>query len=337
MINKNISDITSALNLTLLGDQNLEIKGFSPYDELKSNHISFSSSKVKSTFDINFPTDSVLIIDSKTPKALYENIKSNFIISDAPQSTFIDIINHCLPQKTYPKLISDKSEISKSVSIDSDTSVLPFSYIADNVKIGKNCIIHPFVCIYDNVSIGDNCIIHSGSHIREDTIINNNTVIHNGSVIGADGFGYIPDSKLGIKKVPQIGKVIIGENVEIGANSCVDRGAIGDTVLGNNNKLDNHVQIGHNVKSGQFCLFCGGVAIGGSSNIGNNVTFGGCSAVADHTNIPDNVRLAGMSALIGEIKEPGDYAGFPAVPVKHWRKMIVGLRKLPSLIKNIKS
>ncbi len=196
--------------------------------------------------------------------------------------------------------------------------VFPHSYIGENSKIGAGTIIYPNVSIYQDVSIGDTCIIHSGT------------------VIGADGFGFVWDGNQQFK-VPQIGGVIIGNNVEIGANCCIDRATSGETTIADGTKLDNLIQVGHNVNVGRHTVIAALSAIGGSSNIGSNVSVGGQSGFSDHVTVADGVSLAGRSGVMGNIKEPGVYLGLPPVPIKQGMRSMALQQRLPELFQRLRA
>ncbi|CAO2823682.1 unnamed protein product [Amaranthus hypochondriacus] len=188
-----------------------------------------------------------------------------------------------------------------------------------NVYVGSGVVVGPSVTIGQSTSLGYNVALSNCS-------IGDSCVVHNGVCIGQDGFGFFVDEHGNMKKKPQALYVRVGNHVEIGANTCVDRGSWRDTIIGDYTKIDNLVQIGHNVIIGKSCLLCGHVGIAGSATIGDYVTFGGRVAVRDHVSIVSKVRLAANSCVTKNINEPGDYGGFPAVPVQQWRRQVAALR-----------
>ncbi|OIV92586.1 hypothetical protein TanjilG_07577 [Lupinus angustifolius] len=196
------------------------------------------------------------------------------------------------------------------------------SVIAPNVVIASGTVVGPSVIIAHSTSIGFNVSLSNCS-------IGDSCVIHNGVCIGQDGFGFYVDGDGNMIKKPQTLNVIVGNRVEIGANTCIDRGSWRDTVIGDNTKIDNLVQIGHNVVIGKNCMLCGQVGIAGSATIGDYVTMGGRVAVRDHVSIASKVRLAAMSCITKDIKESGDYGGFPAVSIHKWRKQVASSRRTP--------
>ncbi|KAG6594649.1 putative UDP-3-O-acylglucosamine N-acyltransferase 2, mitochondrial, partial [Cucurbita argyrosperma subsp. sororia] len=206
----------------------------------------------------------------------------------------------------------------------------PTALIEIGAVVHSNTVVGASVRIGSGSVIGDAVTIGQSTRIGYNVALSNCTVgdlcvIHNGVCIGQDGFGFFVDEHGTMKKKPQMLNVKIGTNVEIGSNTCIDRGSWRDTVIGNNTKIDNLVQIGHNVIIGDCCMLCGQVGIAGSVTIGDYVTLGGRVAIRDHVSIGSKVRLAALSCVTKDIKEPGDYGGFPAVPISAWRRQIAKL------------
>ncbi|CAI0468128.1 unnamed protein product [Linum tenue] len=193
--------------------------------------------------------------------------------------------------------------------------------VGANVHIGSGAVIGPAVSIGGSTKIGYNAVLSNCS-------IGDSCAVYNGVCIGQDGFGFFVDDQGNMVKKPQLLNVRIGNNVEIGANSCVDRGSWRDTVIGDHSKIDNLVQIAHNVVIGRSCIICGQVGIAGSATIGDYVTLGGRVAVRDHVSVASKVRLAANSCVTKDISEPGDYAGFPAVPAREWRRQVANQRRI---------
>jgi UDP-3-O-[3-hydroxymyristoyl] glucosamine N-acyltransferase len=207
--------------------------------------------------------------------------------------------------------------LGDGVSVGDNSVVLAGVYIGNDVKIGKNCQLHPYAVIYDGVEIGDNVIIHSNS------------------VIGADGFGYKFRNGMHLK-VPQVGNVVIGNNVEIGANTCIDRGALGSTLIGCGSKIDNLVQIGHNTIVGNNVIMCGQAAVSGSCNIEDYVILAGSAGIADHVTIGKGAVVMARSGVAGDIAAGTQVFGSPAKDKRVAYKEQIALSKLPELIKTIK-
>jgi len=218
--------------------------------------------------------------------------------------------------------------IDDSASIGNGVRIGAGSYIGPNVTLGENTTIYPNVTILDECTIGKNTIIWSGTVIRERCHIGSHCILHPNCTIGADGFGFRPCPEKGLAKIPQIGNVIIGNNVEIGANSCVDRGKFSSTVLGDGCKIDNLVQIGHNSKLGRFCIMAGNSGLAGSVTLGNGVIIGGSASIKDHTTIGDGATIGAGSGVACDIEAGKTVLGYPAVDARDALKQWAILKRL---------
>ncbi len=249
-------------------------------------------------------------------------------ISRAPQSMVLLV--HKNPYFAYSKVAASfyeeklpdfvaKNLIHPTAEIGEGSIIAPNAYIGKNVKIGKNCVVSSNASVMDGCIIGDNTIINSQAVVSF-AIIGKNCIIYNGAKIGQDGFGFAHDSGVN-HKIIQIGLVQLGDFVEIGANSCVDRGAIENTIIGDGTKIDNLVQIGHNVVIGKGTVIAGCTAIAGSTTIGNFVQIGGNSSFAGHIKINDGAKVAGMSGVMRDVEPMQAVGGIPALPIKKWHKI----------------
>ena len=217
--------------------------------------------------------------------------------------------------------------IDQSVTLPEDAYIGAQTYIGRNVRLGKGVQIHPQVYIGDNVVIGDNTILYPGVKVYYNCRVGANCILHAGVVIGADGFGFEPDANGVLQKVPQIGIAVIEDDVEIGANTCVDRAMMGETRVGKNCKIDNLCQIAHNVQIGETTILCSQVGIAGSTTIGSHCTLTGQVGVAGHIKICDNVILGAQSGVTGTITKPGIYMGSPAIDAGIWRRAAVRFKQ----------
>lgn len=226
------------------------------------------------------------------------------------------------------------SQLLNPVTIP-DPRIHPTAVIAPTAKIGRNAVIHAGVVIGEDVCIGDDALIYPNVTIYHDCHIGDRVVIHAGVVIGADGFGNAKDGDVWIK-IPQIGRVIMGDDVEVGANTCIDRGALDDTVIGNGVKIDDQIMIGHNCRIGNNTAIAACAGIAGSTIIGERCLVGGAAMFSGHIEITDDVQISGGSAIIKNIKKPGQYTGvFPSVPHADWLHIAANLRQLDGLSKKI--
>lgn len=243
------------------------------------------------------------------------------IICEDPYYAYSIIVNEFYQERevNYNSSFFANNFISKTAKIGKNCKIAPNVFIGDDVEIGDNCEISFGVSILPGCIIGNSCKINSNATISF-AVIGNNCLIYSGARIGQDGFGFAHNKGIN-HKIIQVGLVEIGNDVEIGANSCIDRGAIANTKIGNGSKIDNLVQIGHNVEIGQGSVIAGCAAIAGSVKIGNYVQIGGNSGIAGHIKINDQSQIAGMSGIIREVKAKEIVGGIPALPIKQWHKI----------------
>jgi UDP-3-O-[3-hydroxymyristoyl] glucosamine N-acyltransferase len=248
-------------------------------------------------------------------------------------SKVLDLFN---PYKPYKREIYPAVYIEKGAKIGSNVTVLPFTSIMDNVLIGDNTVIYSQVYIGKNVRIGKNCLIKAGVKIDDETVIGDNVIIHHNAVIGGDGFGYIQKDGKNIK-IPQIGRIIIGNDVEIGACVTVDRATVGETVIGDGVKIDNLVQVAHNVKIGEGTVIASQSGISGSSTIGAHCMIAGQVGIADHVDIGNSVMVLAQSGIGSgkAIENNRVIFGSPARDAIEEKRILASISRLPDLIKSI--
>lgn len=223
--------------------------------------------------------------------------------------------------------VEQPSFVSEGVKVPEDAYIGAFAYIGKNVRLGKGVQIYPQVYIGDNVTIGDNTILYAGVKVYYNCQIGADCILHAGVVIGADGFGFEPDGQGINHKIPQIGNVIVENDVEIGANTTIDRAMMGSTIVRRNAKLDNLVQIGHNVEVGASDFLCAQVGIAGSSKIGSHCVLAGQVGVAGHIEITDNCVFGAQSGIANSVRKPGTYMGYPAIDASLWRRAVVRFKQ----------
>lgn len=275
----------------------------------------------------------------ETSKACAAIVNEDISIEPGENRVFIKVKNADLamsqvlalfapPSPVFRTAIHPTAIIDETAIIGEDTRIGAGSYIGPDVKIGKNVTIYPNVTILDECTIGDNTIIWSGTVIRERCHIGNDCILHPNATIGADGFGFRPDPEKGLVKIPQIGNVIIGNNVEIGANSSVDRGKFSSTILGDGCKIDNLVQIGHNSKLGKFCIMAGNSGLAGSVTLGNGVIIGGSASIKDHLTLGDGAMVGAGSGVAADVPAGKVVLGYPAVEARDALKQWAILKRL---------
>ncbi len=231
--------------------------------------------------------------------------------------------------------VEQPSYVSKGVAVPEDAYIGAFAYIGKNVQLGKGVQIYPHAYIGDNVRIGDNTILYSGVKVYYNCVVGNDCILHAGVVVGSDGFGFEPDAKGVNQKLPQIGNVIIEADVEIGANTTVDRAMMGSTIIRRNAKIDNLVQVAHNVEVGESTFLCSQVGIAGSSKIGGHCILAGQVGVAGHLEIADNCVFGAQSGIPSSVRKAGMYQGSPIIDAMNWRRSVVGFKQLPDLMKKL--
>ena len=231
--------------------------------------------------------------------------------------------------------VEQPSYVSEGVAVPEDAYIGAFAYIGKNVQLGKGVQIYPHVYIGDNVRIGDNTILYSGVKVYYNCVVGSDCILHAGVVVGSDGFGFEPDAKGVNQKLPQIGNVLIEDDVEIGANTTVDRAMMGSTIIRRNAKIDNLVQVAHNVEVGESTFLCSQVGIAGSSKIGGHCILAGQVGVAGHLEIADNCVFGAQSGIPSSVRKAGMYQGSPIIDAMNWRRSVVGFKQLPDLMKKL--
>ena len=233
------------------------------------------------------------------------------------------------------KGVEQPSFVSEGVEVPEDAYIGAFAYIGKNVKLGKGVQIYPNCFIGDNVKIGDHTVLYAGVKIYYNCEVGKDCILHSGVVIGGDGFGFEPDANGVNQKIPQIGNVVIEDDVEIGANSTVDRAMMGSTRIKRNAKIDNLVQVAHNVQVGESCFLCAQVGIAGSTTIGDHCIFAGQVGVNGHIEITDHCIFGAKTGIPSNVRKSGTYQGQPAMDALAWRKSAIGFKQLPELIKQV--
>lgn len=233
--------------------------------------------------------------------------------------------------------IHEKSSIGKNSTYGENLHLGTFATIGNNVTIGKNVSIHPNVSVGDNVTIGDNTTIYANVSVYHDCKIGSHCIIHSGAVIGSDGFGFAPQPDGTYKKIPQTGNVVIGNHVEIGANTCIDRAVIGSTLIRNGVKLDNLIQVAHNVELGENTVIAAQAGISGSTKFGRNVMIGGQAGITGHLTIAEGVKIQAQAAVIRDVTEKGKgLSGVPAIDAREHYRQLAAIKQLPDLIRTVK-
>ena len=335
-MNFKAQQIADIINGEIEGDCNSKVNSVGKIEEGYSGSVCFLSNQ-KYTKYIYTTKASVVIVSRSFKKETNKKISSTLIRVEDPYSAFNKLLEFYNKMTFNETGISKLAEISNHSIIGKDCFVGSFSTISKNSCVGRNVKIHSNCYIGDNVIIGDNTIIFSNVSIYHDTIIGSNIIIHSGSVIGSDGFGFAKEKKSSVfKKITQIGNVIIEDDVEIGANTTIDRATMGATKICNGVKLDNLIQIAHNVQIGENTVIAAQTAVAGSTKIGKNCMIGGQVAIAGHINIADNVKIAGKSGIASSINKSGSIVqGTLAFNIKEFQRSYIVFKKLPEMYKTL--
>jgi len=267
----------------------------------------------------------------------FENVPESMalLVCTDPEISFIKALDLLHPARVYTPQIAPQAVLENNVILGDQVYIGPYAVIGENSNIGDGTVILAGAYIGKQVKIGKNCKIYPYAVIYDDVVLGDNVIIHSGAIIGADGFGYKFRNYVHVK-VPQVGNVVIDDNVEIGANTCVDRGALGSTVIGAGSKIDNLVQIGHNNKVGKNVIMCGLTGVSGSCTIEDYAILAGSSGVADHVTIGQGAVVMARSGVAGDVKAGAQVFGSPAKDKKTAYKEQIALSKLPELLKKVK-
>jgi UDP-3-O-[3-hydroxymyristoyl] glucosamine N-acyltransferase len=329
-LGKKLKDLAKLVDGELIGDGNIKIESAAPIEKAAKGQITFlANSKYKKYLKTTKASAIVLSVNTE-----FNNIP--VIRHKDPYYAFAQILDILYPDESTEVGIDQTAVISDRVKIDKNCCIGALVYIGKDSKIGKNCRIMPQVHIGKKVKLGDNCKIYPGVSILDRTIIGNNTTIHSGTVIGSDGFGYAQHEK-GIKKVKQVGYVEIGHDVELGANVTVDRGALGPTKIGNYVKIDNLVQVAHNVEIGDYSIIVSQTGISGSTKLGKGVILAGQVGLVGHLDIGNGVKVGAQSGVAKDIPAGKTYFGTPAIDISQRLRIESIINRLPELIKRIRA
>jgi len=314
------------------GDESVKESQFSKIEEAAPGSLTFLANPAYTPYIYKTQATIVLVSNDFIPE---QAINCTLIRVDNPYAalaTLLELYKNQVPKKTG---ISSLAFISNTAKIGDGAYIAEFAYIGENVKMGKNVRVFPHCYIGDNSVIGSDTTIFSGVRIYEESIIGNHCTIHSNAVIGADGFGFAPQADNNYQKVAQIGNVVIEDHVEIGAGTTIDRATMGSTLIKKGVKLDNLIQIAHNVVIGENTVIAAQTGIAGSSKIGKNCMFGGQVGIIGHLEIGDEVKIAAQTGVSSNIKSGKIVMGSPAIDASRFRKSIVYFRNLESIVQRI--
>lgn len=323
-------EIAQKIGATVEGDNQVKISGAAPIESAGPGDISFLANKLYKKF-LETTNAGAVVIDNDTACSL-----KSILRHPQPYLAFSQIIDILYPAGDKQSSgVHPSAVVDKSANLSPTASIGPFCHIEANAKIGDGCCLVSSIYVGKNVAIDDNCLIYPGVMIMNDSQIGKNVIIHSSTVVGSDGFGFIPTPQ-GIKKIQQIGWVEIGNDVEIGSNVSIDRGALGPTRIGDGTKIDNLVQIAHNVQTGKNCLIVSQVGISGSTKLGNNVVLAGQVGLVGHIEIGDGSMVGAQSGVAKSIPPGKKYFGYPAKEIMETKRIEASLSRLPELLKRVR-
>lgn len=326
-----VSQIAELLSAEIVGDPNTVITTICKIEEGVSGGLTFLSNPKYTQYIYTTRAAAAIVNKSFVPE---QDVPCTLIKVDNSYLAFAKLLNFYQENKPRKVGISDKACIAPSATIGENVYIGEFASIGEHAVVGNGASIFPQTVIGDNVRVGDRTTLYAGVKVYADCVIGNDCILHAGAVIGADGFGFAPQDGQYLK-IPQIGNVVVGNNVEIGANTCIDRATMGSTCIGDNAKIDNLVQIAHNVTIGEGTGMAAQVGIAGSAKVGRHCILAGQVGVAGHITVDDGTVIGAQSGVTHSLKQ-GTYLGSPALPLQEEKRLIIYRRKLPTLFSDVK-
>jgi UDP-3-O-[3-hydroxymyristoyl] glucosamine N-acyltransferase len=325
--------IADFLQGTVEGNPDTKVNNIAKIEEGKPGALSFLSNLKYSKYLYTTQSSIVLV---NNDFELENTVTTTLIRVNNAYESFAKLLNLVAAAQKGKVGIHNQACIEISANLGSDIYVGPFAYIGENVTLGNDVKIYPHVYIGDNVTIADKTIVYSGAKVYNDCIIGSNCVIHAGAVVGSDGFGFAPQADGTFQKIPQMGNVILEDNVEVGANATIDRATMGSTIIRKGAKLDNLIQIAHNVEIGENTVMAAQSGIAGSTKVGKNCMFGGQVGISGHITIADGVKLSAQTGVANNLKVPNEILiGTPAINSRIFSRSFVLFKNLPELRRDV--
>jgi len=325
----NALTIAGFLNGEVEGNPETIVNNISKIEEGFPGALSFLANPKYEHYLYTTKSSIVLVNKSFVPSA---KVEATLIRVENAYDAFASLLRLVDQSRPRKKGIHPTAVIESTAIIGKEVYIGPYAYIGENCSIGDGCSIYPHVFLGDNTRLGKDCTINPGVKIYHDCVLGVNCIVHAGTVIGSDGFGFAPQSDSEFMKIPQLGNVVIEDNVEIGANVAIDRATMGSTIIRKGVKLDNLIQIGHNVEVGENTVMAGQTGVAGSSKIGKNCMFAGQVGIAGHLKVADGVKIGAQSGIGGDVKKENSVLlGYPAFDHKDFLRSSIVFRKLPEL------
>ena len=322
------ADIAQLVGGEVLGEPALTLLGFARADAAKAGDLTFAENETWFGHAEQGAASAILAPDP------FRSAKKTVIRVGNPRVAFAKVLPLFFPERTFPPGVHPSSVIAPSASVDPSAHIGPLCVVEERASIGPGCVLEA------GDYVGHDCRLGAGTHLFPNvtlyagTLVGLRVRIHSGTVVGSDGFGYVFDQGRHLK-VPQIGNVLLGDDVEIGSNTSIDRGALGPTIVGAGTKIDNLVQVAHNVSFGDHCIVCGQTGISGSTKIGSYSTFAGQVGIAGHLQIGNQVTVAAQAGVMNNIPDGEKWLGAPAQPDRQMKRIFIALQRLPELLKRV--
>lgn len=325
--------IAGFLGGEIVGNKDAKVHTVSSIEEGKAGSLAYLTNPKYESFLYTTGASIVLVNRSFAPS---QPVSATLIkVDDAGACVLklLEMYNAAKPRRTG---ISDRASVSEQAQVGQECYIGDFSVVEEGVTIGRGCQIYPQVYVGRGAKIGDNTTLYPGVKIYEGCVVGNNCILHAGAVIGADGFGFMPNAAGGFDKIPQLGNVVIEDDVEIGANTCIDRAKTDSTVIHRGVKLDNLIQIGHNVQIGENTVSSAQTGIAGTSKVGRNCFLAGQVGIADHVTVGDRVKIASKSGIDKSIPDDEVRMGYPALPGLQYHRASAIFKRLPELAQQVR-
>ena len=322
------AEIARKLQGELIGDGNVLLTGFAPANTARPGDLTFAENETYLTKAEQSAAAAILVDDA------YKSSQKVLIKVPNARIAFAHVLSFFYPEPAFLPGIHPTAIIAPSVSIDPSCCIGPYCVVGEHSVIGPRAVLQAHVFVGNQCQIGEDSVLYAHVSVYSKSQIGKRVRIHSGAVVGSDGFGYVLDQGVHLK-VPQVGCVIIHDDVEIGANVTIDRGTLGPTCIGKGTKIDNLVQVGHNVVLGEHCILVAQVGVAGSTKVGNHVTLAGQAGIAGHLKIADRVIVGGQSGVMTDIPEGQKWLGSPARPDRQMKRQMIALEQLPDLIHRV--
>ncbi len=326
------SQIAGILEGVVIGDPEVAVNKLAKIEEGREGTLTFLANPKYTPFIYSTEASITIVNKDFEPE---QELSTTLIKVDDAYKSFSKLLEYYNQVKNNKSGIESPVFISETAKYGADFYLGAFSYLGNNVQIGDNAKIYPNVYVGDNVKIGDNVMVFAGAKIYSETVIGNNCVIHSGAIIGADGFGFTPNQNGEYTKVPQTGNVILEDNVDVGAGTTIDRATLGSTILRKGVKLDNQIQIAHNVEIGEHTAIAAQTGIAGSTKIGRNCMIGGQVGIVGHITIGNRVKIQAQSGITRNVKDDETLQGSPALNYNDYNKSYVHFKNLPKIVSEI--